>query len=74
MSHPSQTHQRKLIGSQLFDAQTWQPRVRCPACLSAAIEVTRTMPIERGDVARVRYHKCRICRALFKSVEALSTT
>jgi hypothetical protein len=62
-------------GSRLFNAQTWAPRVKCPACLCAAVEVTRTMPIADGDNARVRYHRCRICGALFKSVEdlALST-
>jgi hypothetical protein len=62
-----------LTGSQLFAAQSYVPRVTCPACLSAAVETTRTMPAEPGDVARVRYHRCRICRSLFKSVEALST-
>ena len=57
----------------LFAAQVWVPRVICPACRSAAVEVTRTMPVAEGDAARVRYHRCRICRALFKSVEALSS-
>jgi hypothetical protein len=32
------------------------------------------MPTEKGDVSRVRYHRCRICKALFKSVEALSNS
>ena len=61
-----------VIGSQpLFTAQTWRPRVLCPACRSAATEVYCTKPIEDGDAARVRYHRCRICAALFKSVEAI---
>jgi len=60
----------KLTG-QTFDAQNWTPHTICPACRSAAVEVTRTLPIQRGDTARIRYHRCRICRALFKSVEAL---
>jgi formate dehydrogenase maturation protein FdhE len=54
-------------------AQEYRPRVKCPACLSAAVEVTRTMPVEKMDTARVRYHRCRICKTLFKSVEALTT-
>jgi hypothetical protein len=58
-------------GSQLFAAQSWMPRVTCPRCRSSAVEVTRTMPLLEGDAARVRYHKCRICAALFKSVETL---
>ncbi len=62
-----------VSGSQLFAAQSWVPRVTCPRCRSAAVEVTRTMPTCEGDAARVRYHRCRICAALFKSVEALST-
>jgi transcriptional regulator NrdR family protein len=57
----------------LFDAQSYVPRVTCPACRSSAIQTTRTMPVEDGETARVRYHKCRICRALFKSVEALAS-
>ena len=58
----------------LFQAQTWTPRVTCPACRCTAVNVTRTMPTEPGDTARVRYHKCRICSALFKSVEAIMET
>ncbi len=57
---------------QLFVAQAWVPRVTCPRCLSAAVEVTRTMPLAEGDAARVRYHRCRICKALFKSVETVT--
>jgi len=60
------------LNKPLFDAATWVPRVVCPACRSSAVETTRTMPTSEGDVARVRYHKCRICSALFKSVEDLS--
>lgn len=59
---------------QEHQAQEYLPRVKCPACLSTAIETTRTMPTEKGDVSRVRYHKCRICKALFKSVEAFSNS
>lgn len=57
---------------QEHQAQEYIPRIKCPACLSTAIETTRTMPTEKGDVSRVRYHKCRICKARFKSVESLS--
>lgn len=60
------------VGSQLFAAQSWVPRVVCPACRCAHVEVTRTMPLSPGDAARVRYHRCRICGALFKSVETLT--
>jgi transcriptional regulator NrdR family protein len=55
----------------LFQAQTWVPHVKCPACLSSAVAVKRTMPLEDHDAARVRYHECRICGALFKSVEQI---
>ena len=57
---------------ELSIAQAYAPRVVCPSCRSAYVEVTRTMPTEPGDAARVRYHKCRICAALFKSVEAIA--
>jgi hypothetical protein len=30
------------------------------------------MPLAEGDTARVRYHRCRICKALFKSVETIT--
>jgi hypothetical protein len=55
----------------LFEAQTWNPNVRCPRCGAVQIAVRRTMPIAPGDAARVRYHKCQReeCGALFKSVE-----
>jgi hypothetical protein len=55
----------------LFIAQDWVPHIRCPACLTASVDTTRTMPADTTDKARVRYHKCRTCRALFKSVEAV---
>jgi hypothetical protein len=64
-------------------AQEWKPRVICPSCLSAAVEVTRTMPVCDGDLARVRYHRCRVCTRVFngkrvpttfKSVETLTKT
>jgi formate dehydrogenase maturation protein FdhE len=55
----------------LFNAQEWRARVECPACRSAAVTTTRTMPIAEGETSRVRYHKCRICSANFKSVESL---
>lgn len=58
--------------SEQHQAQAYVPRVKCPACLSAAVETTRTMPIEAGDISRVRYHRCRICKALFKSVEDIA--
>lgn len=50
----------------------WKPHVICPECLSSAVEVTRTMPAAEGDAVRVRYHRCRICKSLFKSVETRS--
>lgn len=60
-------------GSQLFEAQTYVPRVTCPSCRSSAIQITRTMPLLTGETARIRYHKCRICSALFKSVEDVAS-
>ena len=58
----------------VLQAATWNPNVRCPRCGSVQVGVRRTMPIARGDLARVRYHKCQRegCGALFKSVEELS--
>jgi DNA-directed RNA polymerase subunit M/transcription elongation factor TFIIS len=55
-----------------YQAATWQPRVICPACRSSAVRVHTTKPVRDGDMARVRYHTCRICGASFKSVEDLA--
>jgi len=53
----------------LFKAATWTPHVVCPACGYNRVTTSRTMPKEAETLARVRYHKCRKCLAMFKSVE-----
>ena len=53
-------------------AATWRANVLCVVCESTSTAVTRTMPTQRGDKARIRYHRCRICKALFKSVEEIA--
>jgi len=60
--------------NETLDAVEWVPNVKCARCGSTRVETRRTMPVERGDAARVRYHRCRdpYCQALFKSVETLS--
>ena len=60
--------------TEACEAVEWVPSVHCPRCGSSRVEVRRTMPTERGDAARVRYHRCRdpYCQALFKSVEVLA--
>jgi DNA-directed RNA polymerase subunit RPC12/RpoP len=57
--------------SGLFKGVTWQPNARCPRCDSKRIMTRRTMPIEKGDTSRIRYHQCREkrCKTLFKSIE-----
>ena len=59
----------------LFNASVWVPHTRCPAvdpntgkaCQSADIRTYG--PRQEFGTARVRYHECRTCKALFKSVE-----
>ena len=55
----------------LFKAAAWVPHTRCPACGSNRVQVSRTMAKESNALARVRYQKCRACRAMFKSVEEI---
>jgi DNA-directed RNA polymerase subunit RPC12/RpoP len=57
--------------TEAFKGVTWQPNVRCPRCRSKRIMTRRTMPLEKGEKARIRYHQCRErrCKALFKSTE-----
>jgi transcriptional regulator NrdR family protein len=55
----------------LFHAATWVPHTRCPACRSADIRTYG--PRQEVGAARVRYHECRKCKALFKSVEEIKT-
>ena len=54
----------------LFKAAAWVPHTRCPACGSVGVLTYKTMPAE--EAARVRFHKCKKCKALFKSVESVS--
>ena len=55
----------------LFNASTWVPHTRCPACQSADIRTYG--PRQEFGSARVRYHECRKCKAMFKSVEEVKT-
>ena len=54
----------------LFNASVWVPHTRCPACQSSRVLTYKSMPTEQA--ARVRFHKCKACRAMFKSVESVS--
>ena len=56
--------------SPLFKAAAWVPHTSCPACGSVKVSTYKSMPAE--SAARVRFHKCRTCKALFKSVENVS--
>ena len=57
--------------SPLFKAATWTPHVVCPACES--IKCRTYGPRLLYESARVRYHQCKVCSALFKSVESVTT-
>jgi len=54
----------------LFNASTWVPHTRCPACQSSRVLTYKSMPAEKD--ARVRFHKCKACKEMFKSVESVS--
>lgn len=55
----------------LFNASVWVPHTRCPACQSSRVLTYKSMPAEQA--ARVRFHKCKACKAMFKSVEEVKT-
>ena len=54
----------------LFKAAAWVPHTRCPAC--GAADIRTYGPRLEFTGARVRYHECKKCKALFKSVEEVN--